>query len=148
MGLSWFAENWALILGGGSLSTALGWFFGGKQAKELEIKKGESDIKKGNSDAVASMQIVYDQFLSDYKERMNEVMLELTGMKEHNKQLQSQFNDIQLSYAKEVEKSQNWEKLHRELNDKYVSLEKDHDSLKVLYEKLKSDFDKYKKTTK
>ena len=94
------------------------------------------------------MQIVYDQFLSDYKERMNEVMLELTGMKEHNKQLQSQFNDIQLSYAKEVEKSQNWEKLHRELNDKYISLEKEHDSLKVLYERLKADFDKHKKITK
>jgi molecular chaperone GrpE (heat shock protein) len=79
---------------------------------------------------------------------MNEVMLELASIKEHNKQLQSQFNDIQLAYAKEVEKSQNWEKLHRELSDKYNSLEKDHDSLKVLYEKLKADFDKYKKTTR
>ena len=127
MSFNWFIDHWAIILGGGSLSTALGWFFGGKQAKEIELKKGESEIKKGNSDAVSSMQLVYDQFLVDYKERMSDVMLELTGIKEHNKQLQSQFNHIQLAYAKEVEKSHNWEKLHRESSDKYNSLQTDED---------------------
>jgi hypothetical protein len=46
-----------------------------------------------------------------------------------------------MSYAKEVEKSQNWEKLHRQLTDKY-------NDLKGLYDKLKVDFDNYKKLKK
>ena len=55
--------------------------------------------------------------------------------------MQDQFNNIQLAYAKEVEQSQNREKLHRELLEKY-------NSLKGLYDKLKEDFDKHKKAAK
>lgn len=137
--MNWILDNWTLILG--AITTPIAWIFGGKQAKKVEIKKA-------NSDAVATMQSVYDQFLSDYKERMVELMAELNVVKTTNADLQRQFNEIQLQYAKEVEKSQNWEKLHRELMAKYVLLERDYDELKGLYEKLKSDFDKYKKTSK
>ena len=134
-------EVWLSVLGSTALSGVLGWFFGGKQAKKVEIKKA-------NGDAVSTMQSVYDQFLTDYKDRMNEVMADLNFVKDHNRELQTQFNKIQLDYAKEVERSQNWEKLHRELTAKYAVLERDYDELKGLYEKLKADFDKHKKASK
>jgi len=143
---SWFFENWMVLVG--AITTPIAWIFGGKQAKAQELKKGEAEIKRGNADAVATMQGVYDQFLEDYKVRMSEVMIELTDVKDHYKGLQKQFNDIQLAYAKEVERSQNWEKLHRELTDKYKVLEKDYDELKSLYEKLKQDFDRHRKASK
>lgn len=137
--MNFFIENWLAIVG--LLSAPLAWIFGGKQAKKVEIKKA-------NGDAVATMQSVYDQFLTDYKDRMNEVMADLNFVKDHNRELQTQFNKIQLDYAKEVERSQNWEKLHRELTAKYAVLERDYDELKGLYEKLKADFDKHKKASK
>lgn len=134
-------ELWLSLLGSGVVTGVVGWIFGGKQAKKIEIKKA-------NGDAVATMQSVYDQFLSDYKDRMSEVMADLNFVKDHNRELQTQFNKIQLDYAKEVERSQNWEKLHRELTAKYAVLERDYDELKGLYEKLKADFDKHKKASK
>jgi len=134
-------ELWLSLLGSSVVTGIVGWVFGGKQAKKIEIKKA-------NGDAVATMQSVYEQFLSDYKDRMSEVMADLNFVKDHNRELQTQFNKIQLDYAKEVERSQNWEKLHRELTAKYAVLERDYDELKGLYEKLKADFDKHKKMSK
>ena len=137
--MNFFAQNWEIVLGViGVISTPIAWVFGGKQAKKVEIKKASAD-------AVATMQGVYDQFLTDYKDRMTEVMGELTTVKNSNIDLQRQFNEIQLQYAKEVEKSQNWEKLHRELMDKYALLEREYEQLKIDHDQLKKDFDKYKK---
>ena len=137
--MNFFVANWEIVLGIiGVISTPLAWVFGGKQAKKVEIKKASAD-------AVATMQGVYDQFLTDYKDRMTEVMSELTTVKNSNIDLQRQFNEIQLQYAKEVEKSQNWEKLHRELMDKYALLEREYEQLKIDHDQLKKDFDKYKK---
>ena len=134
--MNFLLENWVSLVS--TISIPIAWIFGGKQAKKVEIKKASAD-------AVATMQSVYDEFLSHYKERMAEVMSELNFVKDHNRELQTQFNKIQLDYARETERSQNWEKLHRELTAKYMMLERDHEQLKGLYEKLKADFDKYKK---
>ena len=140
--MNFFVANWEIVLGiVGVITTPLAWIFGGKQAKRVEIKKASAD-------AVATMQSVYNSFLSDYQARMTEVMAELTTVKNSNIDLQRQFNEIQLQYAKEVEKSQNWEKLHRELMHKYVILEKDYEQLKTDHDKLKVDFDKFKRTSK
>lgn len=134
--MNFFIENWLALLG--FLATPIAWVFGGKQAQKVEIKKA-------NGDAVATMQSVYDQFLSDYKDRMSELMGELNVLKGANIELQRQFNEIQLQYAKETERSQNWEKLHRELMTKYAILERDYEQLKIDHDKLKIDFNKYKK---
>lgn len=134
--MDFIINNWLALVS--TLSIPIAWFFGGRQAKKVEVKKASAD-------AVATMQGVYDQFLSDYKDRMTEVMAELTMVKSSNIDLQRQFNEIQLQYAKEVEKSQNWEKLHRELMDKYALLEKEYEQLKIDHDQLKKDFDKYKK---
>jgi hypothetical protein len=124
-----FQEYWQTILA--TLSAPIIWFFSGRA--------------KQRQDAVSTMKTLYDDFLIVYQARMNEVMQEVTDLKKHNLALQTDFNNIQMSYAKEVEKSQNWEKLHRVLTEKYNELAKDYESLKGLYAKLKDDFDKHKK---
>jgi predicted nuclease with TOPRIM domain len=130
--MNFIIEYWQAILA--ALTAPVAWFFGGKA--------------KAKQDAVSTMKVMYDDFLTVYKNRMDEVMAEVVDMKKHNLTLQTDFNNIQMSYAKEVEKSQNWEKLHRVLTDKYNSLAKDHENLKGLYDKLKIDFDNYKKLKK
>lgn len=127
-------NNWPLLTGSGVLATIVNWFAWGKRAKK--------------TDALASMQALYDKFLDDYKDRMQEVITELREVKTDYRLLQGQFNSTQLAYAQEVERSQNWEKLHRELMEKYRILEKDYEELKILYEKLKEDFDIHKSKSK
>jgi hypothetical protein len=61
--------------------------FGGEQKQDIEIKKS-------NSDAVKSMQEVYDAFLEDFKTRASELMVEIYDLKATNKELQNQFNDL------------------------------------------------------
>jgi predicted nuclease with TOPRIM domain len=123
--MNFIYEYWQTIIG--ILAAPVAWFFGGRA--------------KAKQDAVSTMKTMYDDFLTVYKNRMDEVMAEVVEIKKHNLSLQTDFNTIQLSYAKEVEKSQNWEKLHRELTTKY-------NNLKALYDKLKLDFDKHKKAVK
>jgi hypothetical protein len=132
-------SNWLVIIG--FLSAPIAYIFGGKQKQNVELKKS-------NSDAVASMQSVYDQFLSDYKARMDEVMLELKESKLNYIELQKQFNSIHISYSKEVEISQNWEKLHRELDKKHKELESSHAKLKKDHELLRKEFLTYKEKHK
>jgi predicted nuclease with TOPRIM domain len=130
--MNFFYDYWQAILA--ALTAPVAWFFGGKA--------------KAKQDAVSTMKVMYDDFLTVYKNRMDEVMQEVVDIKKHNLTLQTDFNNIQMSYAKEVEKSQNWEKLHRVLTDKYNELAKDHEQLKGLYSKLKIDFDNHKKAVK
>jgi len=119
--MNFFAENWLALMG--FIASPIAWVFGGKM--------------KAKTDAVSSMQLMYDGFLSDYKDRMSEVMAELSEIRKHNRELQNKFNEIQLSYAKEIEVSQNWERLHNELEAKYNKLQLDHEKLKAEVNKLK-----------
>lgn len=106
---------------------------GRKSAKILE--------RKQQSDAISIMQSTYDTFLKHYDEQYQKLVSQVD-------RLQKQFTELSLSYAKEIEVSQNWEKLHRELQIQYTELDKKYVDLEKLYEKLKADFEKYKKQTK
>jgi len=119
--MNFLADNWAAIIG--YVTVPIAWVFGGRM--------------KAKTDAVSNMQNMYNGFLEDYKDRMSEVMNELSEMRTHNRELQNKFNEIQLSYAKEIEVSQNWERLHRELEAKYNKLQSDYDKLKLEVNKLK-----------
>lgn len=119
--MNFLADNWAAIIG--YITVPIAWVFGGRM--------------KAKTDAVSTMQNMYNGFLEDYKDRMTEVMTELSEMRKHNRELQNKFNEIQLSYAKEIEVSQNWERLHRELEAKYNKLQSDYDKLKLEVNKLK-----------
>jgi chromosome segregation ATPase len=119
--MNFLQDNWLALVG--YISVPIAWIFGGRM--------------KAKTDAVSNMQNMYNGFLEDYKDRMAEVMTELSEMRKHNRELQNKFNEIQLSYAKEIEVSQNWERLHRELEAKYNKLQSDYDKLKLEVNKLK-----------
>lgn len=119
---------------------------GRKSARFLE--------KQQQVDAIATMQKTYDTFLGHYDSQYKKLV-------EQVDKLQKAFVELNLAYSKEVENSQNWEKLHRELEKQYRDLEKKydnlvsqyresekkHEDLEKLYSKLKADFDKHKKLT-
>jgi len=135
-------KNWEIILGiSGIVSSPIAWVFGGRQSKNIEIKKASTD-------AISSMHSIYDSFLQDYRDRMREVAIELQTVKVSNTELQKQFNELHLQYAKEVERSQSWEKLHNELKHRYDDLIKIYESLQKDHDKLKKDFDLHKKNNK
>lgn len=130
-----YADKILIALGG-----ILTFVLGRKSSKILE--------KKQQAEAIDTMQKTYDMFLVHYQKQYDRLVEDNRML--HNKQdnLNRQFAELQLSYAKEIENSQNWEKLHRELEKQHSVLEKKYEGLEKLYEKLKADFEKYKKQVK
>lgn len=135
--MEWLTENWQGILGGGTITSIVAYI-----------------VNKDNNkaDFLTKVESLYNGLADTLKVENNELKEEILGFKKDFKQiredyrvLQEQFNSIQLAYAMEVERSQNWEKLHRELTEKYNTLEKDHEALKAFCEKIKIELDKYKK---
>lgn len=133
------------------ISTAIGgivlFITGRKSAKFTEQQQ--------HAGAVSTMQKTYDVFLEHYNKQHTTIVAQYNEVLEDNKKivvklnkLQDQFITLQLAYAKEVENSQNWEKLHKELENKYRDLESKYEGLSKSYEKLKTEFDKYKKQPK
>jgi len=132
MNLEYLYENWQIILG--IITTPVAWFFGGKS--------------KQKTDAVTSMQVIYDGFLEHFKSQMKEVVDEMALVKDRNHDLQKQFNDLYIQYSKELEASNNWKNLHDKMKKQYDILKGDYDALKKDHDKLKKDFDNYKKNNK
>jgi len=159
--MKFLIDNWLALLSliSSPLGIAIGWVLGGRAAKAQELKKGSVEIESSEVDYAAKVRELYDnlnaklaQENETLKSDKNEIIAEFKLEKEYFRSqidelraqttiMQGQFNTIQIAYAKEVEQSQNWEKLHRELLEKY-------NSLKNLYDKLKEDFDKHKKLAK
>jgi hypothetical protein len=152
--MNFLLENWLGIMG--VLSAPIMWILGGRAAKAQELKKGNVEIEITEIDYAVKVRELYesllaqansdkealksdkDAIIAEFKEEKEYFRNKVDSLREELTGLQGQFNTIQLAYAKEVEQSQNWEKLHRELTEKY-------NTLKALYDKLKEDFDKHKK---
>lgn len=115
----------------GVLTIPVAWWFGGKQAKAIELRKNTVD-------ALKVMQESYDVYVLHSKERYDELIKDISLIKITNTDLQKQFNEMYIQYAKELEKSQNWERLHNELQKRYEILQKQHDKLKADFETLKT----------
>ena len=138
--MEWLIENWQGIVGGGSITSIIAYLINKDNNKADFLSKVES-IYTG----LASILKVENEGL---KEEIKDFKKEFRQIRENYRILQEQFNNIQLAYTMEVERSQNWEKLHRELTEKYNALEKDHEALKSFCEKIKVELDKYKKSNK
>lgn len=152
--MNFLLENWLGLMG--VASAPVMWFLGGRQQKAKDLKKQDVEIETAEVDYAAKVRELYeslnaklaqenetlksdkDAIVAEFKEEKDYFRNKVDGLVEQLTGLQIQFNVIQLAYAKEVEQSQNWEKLHRELTEKY-------NTLKALYDKLKDDFDKHKK---
>jgi predicted RNase H-like nuclease (RuvC/YqgF family) len=94
------------------------------------------------------VQTIYDGLVDDLKADREELKAcnleqdkQIKDLSNDVRSLQKQFNDLYLSYAKEVEASTFWKEKFNELESKYVQLEKDH-------EELKKQFENYKKAHK
>ena len=137
--MNFFVDNWLAILG--FLSAPFAWIFGGKQAKKVEIKNSTGDF-------LNKVQTIYDGLVDDLKADREELKAcnieqdsQIKELRNDVRGLQKQFNDLYLSYAKEVEASTFWKEKCSELEKKYTQLEKDH-------EELKKQFENYKKAHK
>jgi len=127
------SSNWGTILGGGTVTGFLGWLFYGR--------------KNNNAEFTTKVQAIYDNLVEDLKKDREflksenaQLKAERTIDKEYFRSeidksdkkistLQEQFNSMNISYTKEVEVSQNWEKLYRELSLKYDDLSKKYDAV-------------------
>ena len=69
------------------------------------------------------------------------ILKEIADLKQHNNNLQLQFNEMFLKYSNELTTSKDWEKKHRELLKK-------HNELQVAHDQLKKEFDQLKKSIK
>jgi predicted Zn-dependent protease len=127
------------------ISTVIAFITGGGLIGLLTLK---STKKKSDADALKSIQEVYNSFLEDFKEQASGMRDEIKMLKTANVDFQKQFNELHLSYSKEVEVSQNWEKLHRQIKDKYDDLERSYEILKKDHYQLKRAFEAYKKAHK
>jgi len=159
--MNFLLENWLGIMG--FISAPLMWFLGGKQAKKQELKKGDVEIESAEIDYAVKVRELYESLLEqankdkdalkidrdaivlEFKSEREYFRSQIDDLRKNDTIMQKQFNDIQLAYAKEVEQSQNWEKLHRELKEQFKELEREHEELKTFCEKLKVELDKYKK---
>ena len=137
--MNFLVENWLAILG--FLSAPLAWFFGGKQAKKVELKNS-------NGDFLSKVQNIYDGLVEDLKTDRDELRAcnveqtkDISDLRNDVRNLQKQFNDLYLAYAKEVEASKYWKDKFDDLEGKYLQLEKDHEA-------LKKQFEIYKKSNK
>ena len=126
MVVKWFAENWQGIVGAGTLSTLANYIANRKNIK---------------ADFLTKVENLYSGLADELKAERETLKEEVKQLRIDCRKIQNQYNEVQLSYAKEVEQSQNWEKLHRELSDKYNALARDH-------EQLKNEFENYKKLKK
>jgi predicted RNase H-like nuclease (RuvC/YqgF family) len=137
--MNWFLENWVALVS--TISIPIAWIFGGKQAKKVEIKNS-------NGDFLSKVQGIYDGLVEDLKSDREELKAcnieqskDISDLRNDVKDLQKQFNDLYLAYAKEVEASKYWKDKFDELEKKYIVLEQDH-------ENLRKQFENYKKSNK
>lgn len=166
MNLQWLAENALTILSSSTLFGAVGWFFGGKQQKEKDLKKQDVEIDSAEVDYAEKVRQLYDKLEEKWIKEREEFIIERVEYKETFKTLsnridilQEQFNSLNLAYVKEVEKSQYWMQKYDELDKKYnelinankelintnIHLEKLVEDLKLAHDQLKKEFDKHKR---
>lgn len=115
------------------VSGVVAWFAG---RKSTAIK-----LKTDSAGALEALQRVYDKYIEHNSAILQEVSNRLNQVEEHNRSLQKNFNDMSISYSVVMGESKKFEA-------KYNLLVKEHEQLRVDYECLKIDFDKYKKANK
>ena len=103
--------------------------FGGGSFYAYYIEKNKRKIeeKQLSSDALKSMKDAYDKFTEDSLKRYEELSVEVQDLKKKLTEVTTQLSAEKQNYA---------------------ILREEHDNLKISYNKLKKDFDEYKKKYK
>ena len=103
--------------------------FGGGSFYAYYIEKGKRKIeaKQLGADALKTMQDAYDKFTADSLKHYEELSAEVQDLKKKLIEVTTQLSKEKQNYA---------------------ILREEHDNLKISYNKLKKDFDEYKKKYK
>ena len=103
--------------------------FGGGSFYAYYVEKNKRKIeeKQLSSDALKSMQDAYDKFTEDSLKRYEDLSIEVQDLKKKLTEVTTQLSKEKQNYA---------------------ILREEHDNLKISYNKLKKDFDEYKKKYK
>lgn len=103
--------------------------FGGGSFYAYYVEKNKRKIeeKQLSSDALKSMQDAYDKFTADALKHYEELSVEVQDLKRKLTEVTTQLSKEKQNYA---------------------TLREEHDNLKISYNKLKKDFDDYKKKYK
>jgi len=152
--MNWISENWQGLIGGGSLTTIVAYFVNRQNNK---------------ADLLTKISGLYDGLFDDLKQSKDELKEinkgysdDIKELRQSQNMLQSQFNDLNIAYTKEVEKSQYWMQKYDDLDKKYNELMVKHEevikqnehlenlceNLKTAHNKLQKEFENYKKSNK
>ena len=103
--------------------------FGGGSFYAYYIEKGKRKIeaKQLGADALKTMQDAYDKFTADSLKHYEELSAEVQDLKKKLTEVTTQLSAEKQNYA---------------------TLREEHDNLKISYNRLKKDFDDYKKKYK
>ena len=103
--------------------------FGGGSFYAYYVERGKRKIeeKQLSSDALKSMQDAYDKFTADALKHYEELSAEVEDLKKKLIEVTTQLSKEKQNYA---------------------TLREEHDNLKISYNRLKKDFDDYKKKYK
>jgi chromosome segregation ATPase len=133
--MSFLKDNWEALLT--PLGLILTFFAGWK------FKKAETQIKRG--DALANMQLGYDEWVTDGKQRVADIREEM-GHLQDNFALLQKSNFEQSFEINNLRKVQNQVQEEKEIMlIKYKDLEKKYASLKRQFDELKQKYNKVNK---
>lgn len=158
------------VLGGGSLTTVIGYVLWGKAQKKQELerlvidnKTAEVGTKVSEANYTETVQDIYKDLAEDLRTDREFLKTENAAQKEEFKiereyfrtqidavrlqfdTLQAQFNSTQLAYSREIEISQNWQLVNKKLEEKYTFLDKKHNILESKYIVMESEHEALKK---
>lgn len=159
--MNWILDNWQGIVGGSSLTTIAAYVVNRQNNKADLLTKisglydGLLDDIKQSKDELKEQNAELKEIIKGYTEQFKE-------LRQSQNMLQGQFNDLNIAYTKEVEKSQYWMQKYDELDKKYNELMSKHEEvikqnehleslcegLKTAHDKLQKEFENYKKSNK
>jgi cell shape-determining protein MreC len=107
-------ENWQILVGIGSSIIA---FFGGQKMKTIEEKKASSD-------AVLSMQTVYENFVKDIEDRYREMREENNEMRNEMKHLKEEVTQLRKENGELRKELRLWERKYYDLKAEFDKITK------------------------
>ena len=152
--MNWILENWQGLIGGGSLTTIIAYIVN-RQSNKADLLTKISGLYDGLFDDLKQSKDELKEINKGYSDDIKELRLA-------QNMLQGQFNDLNIAYTKEVEKSQYWMQKYDDLDKKYNELMVKHEevikqnehlenlceNLKTAHNKLQKEFENYKKTNR
>lgn len=131
--MAFISEHWLTLLGGGSITGFLSWLLYGRKNNNIEYALKAQQVFEKLQDELKQDRDYYKQEYiqarDGHKEEVNYFRGKVDEITKRADSLQEQFNGITLAYAKEVEVSQNWERLYHELSRKYDDLSNKYDAM-------------------